>query len=278
MQITTTLLEEAQLTLQTILTPYQQEQNQRQKKLEFLKSCLKCFEKDNFFQLDELLSSKQAQSILTDPQFQECESLFKALKEYTNQQIDAYQLKFKDELLQLAEEAGLPMQIDIPRFSVLKGIEGTVDFNSRQTTINQVVVKSVDPKRIIAALIKKKRQLFDAPFDVQKFIEGLFQAYSELIDKANLSLGEPVPIRELYKEYVWSLQNKNFFQNMEKGKFKGYSLEQFAVDLWRYFQADHSENNYQIKLNSGRGGTLWLIDQDGERRNITQASFRRSGY
>lgn len=45
-----------------------------------------------------------------------------------------------------------------------------------------------------------------------------------------------------------SLQNKTFFQNMDKGKFKGCSIEQFAVDLWRYFQSDVSstEGGYRI--------------------------------
>ena len=62
---------------------------------------------------------------------------------------------------------------------------------------------------------------------------------------------------------------------MDKGKFKGYSIEQFAVDLWRFFESDVStaEGGYRIRLNSGRGKSLWLIDQEGEKRQITHALF-----
>ena len=62
---------------------------------------------------------------------------------------------------------------------------------------------------------------------------------------------------------------------MDKGKFRGYSIDQFAVDLWRFFQSEISsaEGSYRIRLNSGRGKTLWLIDSAGERRQITHAAF-----
>ena len=62
---------------------------------------------------------------------------------------------------------------------------------------------------------------------------------------------------------------------MEKGKFKGYSVEQFAVDLWRFFQSpiSHAEGGYQLKMNAGRIKSFWLIDQDGEKRQISHAYF-----
>ena len=88
-------------------------------------------------------------------------------------------------------------------------------------------------------------------------------------------MGDGVSIQQLYTDYVWSLQSKPFLQNMEKGKFRGYSTEQFAVDLWRFFTSNVSiaEGGYRIRLNPGRGKTLCLIDQGGEKRQITHASF-----
>jgi len=273
----TIVLEDMQDQLQGFLKPFQQQQNQRHKKIDFLKQCIRSIGKNDFFFLDELLKSKQAEYILEDPNFRSCEAIFTRLKEHAEKQVDNYRIKFKNTLLELAEEADIPVKVDLPRISFLKGIEGEVDFEGRKTTINKITLKSLDPRRIISAAVKKKRQLYDKPYDPQNFIDGLFRIYFELIKDAKRPVGETVSIRQLYKEYVWSLQSKVFFQNMEKGKFKGYSIEQFSVDLWRYFQAGLSGTNdgYCIKLSGGRGSAFWLIDRNGERRQITQVSFSK---
>lgn len=261
--------------LQEIIKPYQQEQNRRQKKADFLAKCLQCIEKNDFFQLDELLRSRLANDVLEDSNFKSCDSVFNQLRKFAEIQIDTYLVKFKGTLLQLAQEAGLPLEIDFPKFSILKGIEGKVDFSTRSTTINQITLKSIDPKRIIATAVKVKHDLYDSPFEPQIFIDSLLQCYKDILKKEGRGTGDVVPILQLYTDYVWSLQSKAFIQNMEKGKFKGCSIEQFAVHLWRFFESKVStaEGGYRIKLNPGRGKSLWLIDQDGEKRQITHASF-----
>src|SRR3990167_5683807 len=257
--------------LQEMIKPYQQEQNRRQKKSDFLVKCIRCIEKDDFFQLDELLRSKQASDVLEDPNFESCASIFDQLRKFAATHVDNYLVKFKGTLLQLAREAGLPLEVDFPKFSVLKGIEGELNFTTRSTAINQSTLKSMDPKRIISTAIKLKRNLYDTPFEPQTFIDSLFQCYKEIIKKEGRGMGDPVPIHQLYIDHVWSLQSKTFFQNMDKGKFKGYSMEQFAVHLWRFFESNVSttEGGYRIRLNSGRGKSVWLIDQKGEKRQIT---------
>lgn len=270
-------LEDAKIQLEGIVKPFQQEQNLRQKKSDFLKKCISCVERNDFFQLDELLKSKQATSLLEDPYFQGCEPIFNHLRVNTNQQIDNYRLEFKDSLLRIAEEAGLPLEVDLPRFSVLKGIEGKLDFASRNTVVNQVTLKSIDPKRIVLTALNIKRRLYDSAFEAQAFIDSLLGCYKEILKKNSQGPGDIIPIWQLYTDYVWSLQSQSFFQNMDKRKFKGYPIDQFAVDFWRFFQSDVSsaEGGYRIRLNSGRGRSLWLIDQDGERRQITHAIFAK---
>ncbi|MCI5129750.1 MAG: hypothetical protein D3907_14980, partial [Candidatus Electrothrix sp. AUS3] len=88
--------------------------------------------------------------------------------------------------------------------------------------------------------------------------------------------GHPVGIQQFYLEYVISLQSKAFFINMDKSKFRGYSLDQFSVDLWRYFAAGigGTSNGMMLQLRPGRNNSLWLIDSDGERRQITGISFQ----
>lgn len=264
--------------LQEVIKPYQQEQNQRQKKSDFLAKCVRCMEKNDFFQLDELLRSKQAGDILEDSNFKSCQSIFHQMRKFAETQVDNYRVKFRDALLQLAEEVGLPLEVDFPRFSVLKGIEGTLDFSTRSTVINQITIKSMDPKRIISTAVKLKRTLYDTPFEPQTFIDSLLQCYKEVLKKEGRGAGDAVPIHQLYTDYVWSLQSKTFFQNMDKGKFKGYSIEQFTINLWRFFESNirTAEGGYRIKLNPGRGKSFWLIDHDGEKRQITHASFLKN--
>lgn len=273
-QLESTAVESFKDQLQEIIKPYQQEQNQRQKKSDFLAKCIRCIEKNDFFQLDELLRNKQAIDILEDSNFKLCDSIFNQLRKFAETQINHYQVKFKDTLLQLAQEANLPLEVDYPRFSVLQGIEGTLDLSKRSTIINQITIQSMDPKRIISILVKLKRTLYDSPFEPQTFIDSLLHCYKEILKKEGLGMGNVVPIHQLYTDYVWSLQSKVFFQSMDKGKFKGYSIEQFAVDLWRFFKSSvTAEGGYLIRLNPGRGKSFWLIDQHGARRHITHALF-----
>ncbi len=264
--------------LQEVSRPYQQEQNQRQKKFDFLEKCARCIEKNDFFQIDELLRSKQAEDILEDSQLKSCGFVFNQMKAFAETQIENYRIRFKDDLLQLAQEANLPLEMDLPRFSVLKGIEGSVDFSTRNTEINQVTLKSIDPRRIIATVAKLKCQLYDTPFDARMFIESLLQCYREILKKEGRGFGDIVPVHQLYTDYVWSLQSKTFFQNMDKSKFRGYAIEQFSVDLWRFFQSRVSatEEGYRIRLNPGRGKSFWLIDQAGEKRQITHVLFLKN--
>ena len=269
-------LEEVQESLSGLLRPYQQRQNQRQRMADFVRQCIRCAERDDFFQLDELLKSKMADEVQKEGGLKACKELFDQLRTYADEQVDRYRVEFIDDLRTRAEEAELPMEIDFPRFTVLKGIEGEVDFGARGTVINKKTLKSIDPRRIVAAVLKVKRQLYDRPYDPQAFIDGLHQIYKDLLKKEKGTPGHAVPMQRFYREYVLSLQSRAFFQDMDKGRFRGYSLDQFAVDIWRYFQAGTggTSGGYALQLSSGRNNALWLIDSDGERRQITTISFQ----
>lgn len=270
-----TNVEDAKHHLGEIVKPFQQELNRRQKSSDFIKKCIQCIDKNDFFQLDELLKSKQASVILEDASLEDCASIFSQLQAYADEQIEQYKSEFKNGLMQAAEKAGLPMQVDLPRFFVLKGIEGEVNFAARQTKLGELTIKSFDPKRIVSAALNLKRKLYDSVFEPQPFINSLFTCYQEIIKKENRGIGDAVSVCQLYTDYVWSLQSKAFLQNMDKAKFKGYSVEQFAVDLWRFFTSDVSAavGGYCIRLAPGRIKSLWLIDQMGEKRHFSHASF-----
>lgn len=271
-------VEEAKHHLEEILKPFQHELNRWQKSSDFIKKCIQFIEKNDFFQLDELLKSKQVSEVLENANLRDCVSIFSQLQMYADEQIERYTSEFKNGLMQAAAKAGLPMEVDLPRFFVLKGIEGEVNFAARQTKLGELTIKSFDPKRIVSVALSLKRKLYDSVFEPRSFVNSLFTCYQEIVKKEKLGMGDAVSVCQLYTDYVWSLQSKAFLQNMDKAKFKGYSVEQFVVDLWRFFTSDVSstDDGYCIRLASGRGKALWLIDQVGEKRQIVHASFVKS--
>jgi len=272
-------LENIQDDLKQIVQPYQRDLNLKIKKAEFIKLCIRYVDRDDFLRLDELLKSKIAEDIKADENLMECSSIFEDLGKYANEKVEQYRIELINDLTRRCNEAEIEIKVDFPNFAVLKGINGKIDFAGRYTTINKKVLKSIDPRRILTAISKLKRQLYDRPYDPREFIDSLCQVYQGLIkkEKSKSKFGNPIPIQTFYLEYVLSLQAKNFFQNMDKPKFKGYSLDQFSIDIWRYFQAGigGTSQGHELELSSGRGKTLWLIDSQGESKRITSIAFHK---
>ena len=270
-----TFLQEAQEGLNEIVKPYQVEINRRQRMADFIKTCIRCAGRNDFLQLDELLRTKMARDIQEEEALMGSESLLQDLREYAGEQVDRYRIAFIEDLTNMVREADLPITIDFPRFQSLPGISGEIDFSKRTTTINKKRLKSIDPRRIVQALLRVKKQLYDRPYDPQAFIDKVFEVYKNILHKENQSFGSKVPAQRLYLEYVISLQSKPFFQDMDKGKFRGYSGDQFSVDLWRYFQAEIGGTScgHVLKMTPGRINALWLLDSHGEKRQITGISF-----
>jgi len=271
-------LENIQDELKQIVQPYQKDLNQKIKKAEFIKLCIRCAGRDDFLKLDELLKSKIAEDIKADGILENCTPVFESLGSYANEKVEQYRIELVKDLTRFCQEAELEIQIDFPKFAVLKGVNGEIDFSGRCNIINKKVLKSIDPRRILTAVSRLKHQLYDRPYDPQKFIDSLYQVYLGLVEKEKSTFSHSVPIQKFYLEYVISLQTKAFFQNMDKGKFKGYSLDQFSVDIWRYFQAGigGTSKGYELQLSPGRNKSLWLMDSQGEPRQITAISFHKN--
>ena len=275
---TNNFLGDTQEDLKQIGQPFQRDLNQKQKKADLIQQCIRCAGRDDFLQLDELLKSKLARDVCEDKSLESCAPVFESLGAYAAGKVEQYRMNLIEDLTQKCQEAGLEMEMDFPRFTVLKGITGEIDFASRATKINKKVLKSIDPRRIMTMVTRLKKQLYDTPYDPQAFIDTLCKVYLERLEKEDQTVGRPVPMQQFYLAYVISLQSKTFFQNMDKGKFKGYSLDQFSVDLWRYYQAGigGTSDGYELQLTPGRNKALWLLDTQGELRQITAISFHKS--
>jgi len=262
--------------LSAIVRPFQQELNRCQRLADFIKQCIRCAGRDDFLRLDELLNTKPATEVVQEEALAECAPILESLRADAREKVEKYRLEFIEDLTRLGNDAGLAIDIDFPRFSILKGIDGEIAFSERTTTINKKVLKSIDPRRIVAALVRLKKQLYDRPFNPREYIDGLYETYIGICKADNLTVGQPVPIQRFYLQLVISLQSKTFFTNMDKTKFRGYSLEQFSVDLWRYFESGigGTSDGKLLDLNPGRNFSLWLLDGVGERRQISSISFK----
>jgi hypothetical protein len=268
-------LQEQQVRLTDMLRPYQREVNRRQRLADFVNQCLRSLGRDDFFQLYELLNSRTAAELEAEEGYTEAHEVFTRLRQDVTRKVERYQVHFVDDFTRLAQEAGLPLDNNFPRFRLLKGMEVEVNFPDKHTLVNGKVLKTVDPQRIMRTLLQLKRRLYDRPFEPQTFIDGLFAVYEKINQAEGRQVGDAAPIQTVYLEYTLSLQPRSFFQDMAKGRFREYDADQFAVDFWRYFTSEVSTTSkgHVLRLNAGRNNALWLIDTDGEKRRITTLSF-----
>ena len=270
-------LQAQQTQLTDILRPNQREVNRRQRLVEFINRCIRAAGRDDFFQLYDLLHGRMAADVEAEQGYAGIQEVFERLRQDATRKVERYQSQFLEDFSRLAQEADLPLENDFPRLHLLKGIDLEVSFPEKHTLVNGKPLKTVDPQRLMRAVLQLKRRLYDRPFDPQGFIDGLFAAYDKVTKAAGQGVGASAPTQAVYLEYTLSLQPRSFFQDMAKGRFREYDADQFAVDFWRYFCSDvaATSNGYVLRLSPGRNNALWLIDHTGEKRRITSISFQR---
>ncbi len=266
-----------QTRLAEMLRPYQRDVNRRQRIADFVAACIRSAERDDFFQLYELLHSRMCSDVEAEPGYEDVNEVFTHLRADATRKVEHSQLNFLEDFSRLVQEAGLPLDNDFPRLRLLKGIELEVSFPEKRTLLNGRPLKTVDPQRLIRAVLALKRRLYDRPFEPQEFIDGLFAVYQKVNRAADRSDGASAPIQTMYLEYTLSMQPRSFLQDMAKNKFREYDADQFAVDFWRYFTSEvaATSDGHVLRLSPGRQNAMWLIDTSGERRRISSLSFHR---
>lgn len=266
-----------QTKLAELLRPYQRDVNRRQRIADFVAACIRSAERDDFFQLYELLHSRMCSDVEAEPGYEEVSDVFANLRADATRKVERSQLNFLEDFSRLVREAGLPLDNDFPRLRLLKGIELEVSFTEKRTLLNGRPLKTVDPQRLLRAVLALKRRLYDRPFEPQGFIDGLLAVYRKVNQAASRGDGDQAPLQTMYLEYTLSLQPRGFFQDMAKNKFREYDADQFAVDFWRYFTSEvaATSDGHVLRLSPGRQNAMWLIDTSGERRRIASLSFHR---
>jgi hypothetical protein len=271
-------LQEQQDQINELLRPYQREVNRQQRIADFVTKCIRSASRDDFFQLYELLNSKLATEAEDEVGDKALKAVFDALRQDVDQKVERYQFHFLEDFGKLVEDAGLPLENNFPRLRFLKGIELEMVFAEKSCVLNDKPLKTVDPARILRAVLALKRRLYDRPFEPQEFIDGLYAAYHKVNQADGRETGESAPILPVYMEYTLSLQPRSFFQDMTKGRFREYDADQFSVDFWRYFSSSDvssTSDGHTLRLTPGPNNALWLIDASGEKRRITSLSFQK---
>lgn len=270
-----TFLQEQQDQMNGMLRPYQGELRRRQRLVDFVNKCIRSAGRDDFFQLDELLGSRTATEVEDEPGYEDIQKVFERLREDTARKVDRYRAQFLGDFTRLVQEAELPLENSFPRLTLLKGMDLEIKFNEKQAVLNGKVLKTVDPQRIMRAVLQLKRHLYDRPFNPQDFIDRLYTACERVVKAEGGQVGGGASLPAVYREYTWSIQAQSFFQSMAKGRFREYDADQFAVDFWRYFTSDvvSTSEGYIPRLSTGRGAGMWVVDQLGEKRRYSSLSF-----
>jgi hypothetical protein len=270
-----TFLQEQQDQMTGMLRPYQSELRRRERLADFVNKCIRSAGRDDFFALDELLSSRMAAEVEAETGYEGIREVFERLREDTARKVDHYRVQFLEDFSRLVEEAELPLDNRFPRLTLLKGMELEIQFKEKQAVLNGKVLKTVDPQRIMRAVLQLKRHLYDRPFQPQEFIDRLYAACDRVVATEGGGMGSGVSLPLVYREYTWSIQAQSFFQNMAKGRFREYDADQFAVDFWRYFSSDVSSTSEGRvpRLSTGRSAGMWVVDQLGEKRRYSLLSF-----
>jgi len=270
-----TFLQEQQDHMNEMLRPYQSELRRRERLADFVNKCIRSAGRDDFFQLDELLSSRMAEDVECEAGYEGIREVFERLRQDTARKVDHYRVQFLEDFRRLVEEAELPLENHFPRLTLLKGMDLEIKFNEKQAVLNGQVLKTINPQRIMRAVLQLKRRLYDRPFNPQEFIDRLYAACEQVVKTEGGSIAGGASLPLVYREYTWSLQAQSFFQNMAKGRFREYDADQFAVDFWRYFSSDvaSTSEGHVPRLSTGRSAGMWVVDQLGEKRRYSLLSF-----
>src|SRR5256886_1235684 len=199
--------QEQQSRLHEMLRPYQRELTRRQRLADFVNACIRSVGRDDFFTLYELLQSRACSEVEAEPGCEEARDIFHSLRADATRKVERSQLSFQEDFTRLAQEAGLPVENNFPRLRLLQGIELEVEFAQKRALINGKPLKTVDPQRIMRAVLALKRRLYDRPFEPQGFIDGLYKVYHRVTRGVD---GDPAPIQTMYVDYTMSLQPRSF--------------------------------------------------------------------
>lgn len=146
-------------------------------------------------------------------------------------------LEFGRELARLLENDGLELKGQAPNF-YLNFFTINVNFTSGHCAIyfGPELIKAnirLAPSEVARVLKNLYLKLSSSPFDGEKFLKELHQAYVRALKLRDKPEGEPIPIVWVLSELSFLLQSSKFTRDPRKENFRSYGRVQFGYDLYR---------------------------------------------
>ena len=251
----------------------------------FINKLKNALEKNDYSKLKQQLAQKIVEDILKA--YPESKQSILTLNEFVEKNFQKFLLNFEKEFIAKLNDYDLKINwwsTDViegayPKYLINKMIE--VEVNDRNNTIrvNNENIKGIQLEATFSKIIRENKRLFEREFNSDSFLESLFEAYETIIKKNNLSIGETIPLLEVYQLIIIAKQPKGFFNNPSKANFIPYLKDEFSVDLSRLLieKSVFTKKEFKLELAPARDpqNSLFLVLPNGEQVYRGMIRFKR---
>ena len=167
-----------------------------------------------------------------------------------------------------------------PEYTINKMIRVLVDTKNLSVSVNNQIIRDFDIQQITSKIMFENNRLFSRPFNSQRFVDQLYNAYEKTCLKNKKNVGELVHLKEVYNTMVFETQKPQFFNNASRANFVPYESDEFTIDLSRYLK-NHptvSRNGAKPELHPLRDSqeALYITLPNGEQVYKGLISFTRA--
>jgi hypothetical protein len=159
---------------------------------------------------------------------------FRAIQQTITQQCRDYFLTYGERFRQACTEMGLEVEGRFPSFVVKGVLRVEVDEERlRATAGSRTLTQDVAVEPVAKVTGEEAKRLFDRPFDAEKFVGQLCQAYRHALtaQSKDWQLGGDVPLLDVHRFMVLLRQPDRAVRGTDGKHFASYPPDEFAVDL-----------------------------------------------
>jgi hypothetical protein len=195
-------------------------------------------------------------------------ALMDGLRELAHGAWNDFALNVGADFRRLATAYGLPVDGQMPKFSLGRGIEVVFRLNENKTVVNGTTIQTVDPFDVFDKVRAEHERLWGGEFNADEFMAELYRAYREELRGGRAS-SEGVPIRAIYDRIQGDLP---------KSAKKAFGLEVFGAKLSRAMEAGARTSDGKVlelrPVREPRDAIYIYLPERGERAHRGLVSFR----
>jgi hypothetical protein len=205
---------------------------------------------------------------------------YEQLKKAFDTQVGRLRIDFDKKFLEACERNQLHgvKGNSMDGFRIMGIIAVKVNFAKSLSEVGTFVVSkkinTLSVEKVIAKIREEMNRLFDRPFEPEKFLQTLHDAYEAI----RRGLSANALLKDVYRQIWFGKQNQEFIETANPTKMIAYSLDQFSVDLGRLFEAKvrRLANGLECIISLGAGG-INIYGKDGNFNSYKFIEFRKGG-